>query len=45
MNAKIVFLFSVLMSLSAVAADWTISVDPSVGLGAIKPVNAVNSNI
>lgn len=26
----------------AAAADWTITVDPSAGLGAIKPVNAVN---
>lgn len=24
------------------AADWTVSVDPSVELGPIKPVNAVN---
>ena len=27
---------------SAVAADWVVAVDPSVELGAIKPVNAVN---
>lgn len=42
MNTRNLFLLSALCSLSSLAADWTVSIDPSVRLGAIKPVNAVN---
>ena len=42
MNEKSVFVFSAMLSLSAFAADWTISLDPSVSIGKIKNVNAVN---
>ena len=39
---KSVFLCSLGLALSAMSADWSISVDPSVEIGAIKPINAVN---
>ncbi len=41
-NTRALFLFSIIMSLSSFAADWVVSIDPSVILGVIKPHNAVN---